>query len=57
MTIFLKKQPKTAISSSNSQIEKKDYFFSLSNIVSYPRLLEEHVQKVSQKLTAWIFRL
>jgi hypothetical protein len=33
------------------------HFFALLTIRSYPRLLEEHVQEVLQKLTARIVRL
>jgi hypothetical protein len=33
---------------------KKNYFFSFLTIRSCPRLLGEHVQRVLQKLTAWI---
>ena len=32
-------------------------FYTISIIVSYPRLLGKHVQKVLQKLTLWIVRL
>jgi hypothetical protein len=54
---FLKKHPKTANSSSRSPNEKKNYFFVLSTIGSSPRLVQEYVQKVSQKLTSRIVRL
>jgi hypothetical protein len=33
------------------------HFFSLSTVGPYPRLLGEHVQKVSKKLTPLIVRL
>jgi hypothetical protein len=55
-SFFSKKVLKSAISSSVS----KNGFFSIFGILtigSCTRLLGEHVQKVSKKLTAWIVRL
>jgi hypothetical protein len=48
---------KSAISNSRSKNKKKVHFFGILTIVSCPRLLGEHVQKVSKKLTAQIVRL
>jgi hypothetical protein len=36
---------------------KKNFFFAILSVRSCPRLLGEHVQKVSKKLTTWIVRL
>jgi hypothetical protein len=48
---------KFAISSSRSKIEEKKSFLGILTLGSCPRLLREHVQKVSKKLTASIVRL
>jgi hypothetical protein len=54
VAFFLKKDPKTTISSSQSPNEKKKNFYALSTIGSCPKLLGEHIQKVLHKLTARI---
>jgi hypothetical protein len=53
-TFFSQKTFKTAISSSRSPNENILFFFAFLTIRSCPRLLGEHVQKNSQKLTARI---
>jgi hypothetical protein len=55
--VFLQKRSKSAISSSRSPNEFFFHFFALPTVGSCTRLLREHVQKVSQHLTARIVRL
>jgi hypothetical protein len=54
--IFLQKMLKSAISSSVSKNGKKNSIFGILTVRSFPRLLQEHVQKVSKKLTGQILR-
>jgi hypothetical protein len=54
---FSKKHLTSAIFSSRSPNEIKNYFFAFLTIRSCPRLLGKHVQKVSKKLTSRIMRL
>jgi hypothetical protein len=53
---FSKKYLKFAIYGSRSP-NKNLFIFAILTVRSCPRLLGEHVQKVSKKLTAWIVRL
>jgi hypothetical protein len=57
--IFLKKMLKFAISSSRSENKKKTKktLFAILTLRYCPKLLGEHVQKVSKKLTTRIVRL
>jgi hypothetical protein len=55
-SFFSKKMLKSAISSSIRKNGKKS-IFGILTIGSCTRLVGEHVQKISKKLTAWIVRL
>jgi hypothetical protein len=56
-SFFSKNTPNLPFLAHEAQINFLFYFFALSNIGSYRRLLGEHVQIFLQKLTAWIVRL
>jgi hypothetical protein len=54
---FLKNTPNLPFLAQEAQMKFFLNFFALSTIGSCPKLLGEHVQKVSQKLTTRIVRL
>jgi hypothetical protein len=52
--LFSKNTPKLPFLTEEAQMNFFNFFFALSTIRSCPRLLGEHVQNISQKLTTRI---
>jgi hypothetical protein len=53
---FSKITPKLPFLAEEAQMKCLKFFFALSTVGSCPRLLGEHVQNISQNLTAQIVR-
>jgi hypothetical protein len=53
---FSKNTPKLPFLAEEAQMNFLKFFFALSTVGSCPRLLGEHVQNISQNLTAQIVR-